>query len=470
MHFLKKKKLNRRTVLRGLMGGSAVCLGLPMLEAMLNDHGTAHAGGAELPRYFATWFFGNGVLLDRFEPTAVGAEWELSPLLAPLAPVKDHVSVCTGLQNRCQQLITHHEGMTLFSGYTFMERPDLGGLASDPGGPTIDQRVAQAIISGGTTTPVRSIQAQISKGISPADNGTTADTLSARGEPGAIIPLPPESSPRALWETIFGEFVPAPDDSELRISAIDLVREDAARLRARVGVADQQRIDAHLQGLSELEAKILAAPPTCDLPRQPGEENLLPVGQEQLTLVNEIMGELIAQAFACDITRVSSTMFLPLAGETPFSELGHADTHHIISHGAEAQMETRDEYHNGIVYIMERYSAFLQTLQSMEDPMGGTLLDASIVMAGSDCAVGWHHGVDRQPLLIAGHGRGHLVHPGIHYQSIANDAGDPNQRFPPTQGSTSDALLSMLRAYEPDAADVGGDMAGSNTPIEELLA
>jgi hypothetical protein len=58
--------LSRRHVLRGLIGGAAVVIALPPLDAMLDDHGLAYAGGDPIPRRFGLWFFGNGVKPDRF--------------------------------------------------------------------------------------------------------------------------------------------------------------------------------------------------------------------------------------------------------------------------------------------------------------------------------------------------------------------------------------------------------------------
>ena len=57
---MKPFRLHRRTMLRGMLGGSAVALGLPVLEAMLNGNGDAYANGDALPCRLVTWFFGNG--------------------------------------------------------------------------------------------------------------------------------------------------------------------------------------------------------------------------------------------------------------------------------------------------------------------------------------------------------------------------------------------------------------------------
>ncbi len=54
-------RLNRRTMLRGMLGGGAVTMGLPLLDCMLNTNATALASGAPMPGRFGTWFWGCGL-------------------------------------------------------------------------------------------------------------------------------------------------------------------------------------------------------------------------------------------------------------------------------------------------------------------------------------------------------------------------------------------------------------------------
>src|SRR5262245_47514124 len=115
---MKRNVISRRTMLRGLAGGTAVVVGLPILDAMPDDSGTALADGNPLPVRICTWFFGNGVLLNRWVPGGIrnpvkGPNYPLSEELAALAPVRDYVSVLSGFHNKCKYLITHHEGLTV---------------------------------------------------------------------------------------------------------------------------------------------------------------------------------------------------------------------------------------------------------------------------------------------------------------------------------------------------------------------
>ena len=48
--------MNRRTMLRGILGGAGAAIALPTLEAMLDTHGAAYADGTGLPRRLALGF------------------------------------------------------------------------------------------------------------------------------------------------------------------------------------------------------------------------------------------------------------------------------------------------------------------------------------------------------------------------------------------------------------------------------
>src|SRR5262249_47190983 len=155
--------LDRRTMLRGVLGGAAIALALPPLEAMLNSHGTAFANGDTLPRRFMTWFFGNGVRLDRWTPSNQGPGYDLKEELQPLAAVQDCCSVLSGFDNKAGYgRRGHHDGVAgCFSGYPFIALDPMGAnYASKFGGPSIDQVIAAKI---GQATYLPSLHVGVSK-------------------------------------------------------------------------------------------------------------------------------------------------------------------------------------------------------------------------------------------------------------------------------------------------------------------
>lgn len=440
---MRTKPLSRRTVLRGLVGGALATVGLPVLEAMLGPHGDALADGSPLPVRLVTWFFGNGVRLDRWVPAAQGPDYPLSEELAPLAKVKAYCSVLTGFNNRCEILVTHHEGMTLFNGYTMTE---VSGLFSKAGGPTIDQIAAEKLAG---TTPIPSVQIGVSKRLSVMDGGTTLFALSHKGP---NQPLYPEFEPKAVYDKLFGSFTPKDDPSgPLRISVLDAVRADAAALRKRLGKKDDERLEAHLEGIATLEKKIAAIPPVCAKPSPPTVTNKDVGGKEPLVAVNDAMSDLVAYAFACDVTRVASILFCGGASETVFSDLGQFSSHHDNTHNPGAQ----EEVHAAVVFTMQRFATFLEKLMATPDGPNGNLLDNTAILCGSDCSEGYSHSVKDQAVLVAGRGGGALVHPGVHYRS-------------PSGENTTNIALSVLRCVAPSVTEIGAGAPYSNTPCAAL--
>lgn len=468
----KKRSLNRRAMMRGMMGGAAVAVGLPVLEIMLNDSGTALAGGTPLPVRLVTWFFGNGVNKKRWIPGGMltpvtGPDYPLAEALAPLASVKEYVSVPTGFRNPCGNQITHHEGMTLFNGYTFTQAcnndPECGmGFYSNAGGPTIDQVAAAQI---GAQTPVSSIQIGISKRISGADFGTTMHALSHKS---TTEPLFPERNPADVFYRLFGNFMPPDDPAKpARLGVLSAVRAQAARLESRLGARDKQRLDAHLQGISELEAKINTLPPQCEAPDEPTQTNTDVNGVEPLEAVNEVMSDLLAYAFACDVTRIASVLFHEGASDTVFpgaSSQGHHGASHSFSvndQGMEEDYGGLNDFNTGLNFTITQLAYFLNKLKETPDGTSN-LLASSAILIGSDCMDGWSHDFDGNrhlACLVAGGGGGRLVHPGIHTVQPGR--------------SITDVALTVLQAVVPEVTSIGNvgvDPAASQTPVAELTA
>src|SRR4051812_6284634 len=88
-----KKSLNRRTFLRG----AGTALALPFLDAM--TPALTAASGKSIPR-LGFVYVSNGVIQNQWNPAATGANFELTPILKPLAPLRDQLNVLSGLAHR----------------------------------------------------------------------------------------------------------------------------------------------------------------------------------------------------------------------------------------------------------------------------------------------------------------------------------------------------------------------------------
>lgn len=462
-----RKFLKRRTFLRGAAAGGVATLALPPLDAMMNLEQTAFADGSSMPVRYISYFFGNGFILDRWEPNGVGENWTLNSHMQPLAANKEYLNVVTGLTNRCRETITHHEGMTVFSGYTMVDIGQGQGFFSNPGGPTIDHLISEALAG---ETPISGVHLGVSKAQSPADFGLTMHTLSSRGH---LQPNNPITSPSAAWQALFGTFVQPKDDREIRLSILDSVKGDVDSLKARLGAQDNMRLDAHLESIAALETKLSVADPVCMLPADPMFENSEMVNNEMLTLVNQLMSDLLVYAFQCDLTRVATLMFLEGAAEPQLGEVeGAGGSWHNASHAAN-QWQVGSYFDNGQIYMMERFNDLLDRLRNATDMDGTNLLDNSIVLCSSDASDGSVHAITRQPMLIAGSGGGYLKYPGIHYQPMPLGNYSYGSWPGNSSGNCSDVLLSILQAFDPSATWIGeddNDGAGSGTPLTDIIA
>ena len=445
---MSRFRLSRRAVLQGV--GASVAL--PTLEAMLNSHGTAFAAGEPLPTRLMTFFWGNGVILNRWKPANTGAGWTPSEELAPLADQTDMVSVISGCKVKTPNSRGHHNGAAaILSGYPFVVLPESGAAyASKFGGPSIDQIAANVIGKG---TLFKSLQVAVSKRVTRGE-GPTLQFLSHQG-PDA--PLAPTFDPAALYKRLFASLTP-PDTSDpsngLRASVLDAVQADVKRLNAKLGAADRARLDRHLTGISEVRAQLIALPPpvssSCVKPSTVVTDTNADVdGKERLKSVATLMSDLIVLAWACDLTRVVSYQFSGSVGGTVFSELGQTSSHHAYSHNANRQ----SEIHHATVFVMEQFAYLLKRLRATPDGASGNLLTNSVTLASTDVAEGLSHSVSDYPILVAGRGRGFL-RAGMHVRSNGDN--------------TSNVLLSVLQAAGTGVTAVGKDSGYSNIPFTAI--
>jgi hypothetical protein len=444
--------LHRRSLLKGLFAGSLVTLSLPPLEIMLNSHGTAFADGSLLPRRFMTWFFGNGVIPERWVPQAEGAGYELTDSLKPLGDLKPYCSLLSGFRNGAAEKNRrgHHDGVAgCFSGYPFIELPANGApYASKFGGPSIDQVAAKVI---GAQTYLPSLQMGVSTKVTKGEGPTLRD-LSHKGPD---QPLPAEFSPAKIYEKLFGSFVPKTDPSgPARVNVLDAVRQDAAELQKRLGTNDRLRLESHMESISQIQKQIQALPPICTVPEFSGVTNQAVDGKEPLEEVSQAMADLVALAFACDATRVISFLQAGSVAGTVYHMTGTTQTQHDLSH--DGSSDAQEKVHQGVLFNMKCFAYLLRKLR--DTPEGdGNLLDNSCILLGSDCTLGLAHSNFNQPIIVAGGGGGTLKHPGIHYKS-------------PNKENLTDILLTCLQTVDPTATEAGGDEGYSNSACQAIKA
>jgi hypothetical protein len=396
-------KLSRRFWLKGMLGGATATLGLPLLEAMLDAHGEALASGEPLPKRFGVFFWGNGVVPTDWLPVATGAAWAPTVALQPLHDlgVVPDIAVVSGMR---LELGTgcHASGRALllsgsYDGMTPEAPPGISAATTM----SCDQIAADNI--GGETT-FRSIELAVSQA-GPYGN---TDSYSCSWRDANLLPA--ESSPSALFGRLFTGFEPDDSFRQGRLSVLDAVLADADRLHGKLGNADRQRLEAHLDALRELEVRIEAEPPACQIPAAPVDP--AGTGPEPLRERSDLLVDIIATALTCDLTRVFSIRFSQALADTVFSEVGATEGHHTLSH-ANTAVHT-----STVAFTIERFAYLVKKLA--DTPEGeGRLLDSCAILGTTELGDGSTHSVEDMPMLVAGQAGGALKTGFHHREAVA---------------------------------------------------
>lgn len=398
------RPLSRRALLRGLLGGSAVAVGLPALEWMLDGKGRALADGSELPTRFGVWYWGNGVKLDRWLPLSTGSNWSPNTSTAPLAGVLPYVSVASGCEVKTPYW-PHHSGATaVLSGAPYYQLGTTRDtIVSTFSRQSIDQ-VAADWFSG--TTPFRSLELGVTR-FRGTDEGTTFQHLSHNG-PSA--PNPAEYDPVALYRRLFGVASDARLDL-VRQSVLDTVSSQIGRLQGQLGYNDRLRLDQHLSSIRDLETRLGTDMGAC---LDPGEPSSWPDvdGREQIEQMNETMSQLCALALACDLTRAFSILWSTCGSGVIVWEAGATDGLHSTCH---FEADPQPIVAAATTFEMQNLARFLEILR--DTPEGdGNVLDRCSILCTTELCDGLTHSNTDQPMLLCGLGGGRL-RGGTHYRS-----------------------------------------------------
>jgi Protein of unknown function (DUF1552) len=250
--------------------------------------------------------------------------------------------------------------------------------------------------------------------------------------------------PRAAYKRIFEGFTPPgggtpdagpPPQSQLnrgRVSVLDHAAGRLNKLRQTVGAADRAKIDAHLAAVASLQQGFSVPttppppPPTgggC-APKEPVLSINVPTGDcgvndnaakaceldKYYADLGKAHMDVLVQALACDVTRVTSLQWGAAGRGSYFSVAGAealpggGENEHLISHlgTSDGKMEAMNGiyvllkrwYTKQLVYLIERLKAI---------PEGtGTLFDNTLILVCSEHGVGASHSPDNIPFVLVG--------------------------------------------------------------------
>jgi Protein of unknown function (DUF1552) len=442
------KKLDRRTLLRGIVNGAAVSVALPFLDCFLDMNGKALAAtGERLPVRFGTWIWGCGHIPERWVPTATGSDYTLPADLEPLAAYRSKLAIFSGFDVKLDG-VPNKPHVTGCLGL----RTGIPVPTEKVSAPTIDVLVGDAIGSGTRFSSLEISTSGIQRSYSFRAGGS---------------PNPSETSPVTLYQRIFGEgfqdpnaakFTPDPQ-TMVRQSVLSAVAEDRQRVMKLVGADDRNRLDQYFTSVRQLEQKLALQlqPPApvknFTLPKAPPE---VPLNSEMdsVMVTHKLMAELLAQALLCNQTRIFNVLLSDTTSN--LRRKGESTTHHTLTH--EEPVNPKLGYQEQVGWFaMQSMIAWKDLLDAMSAiPEGdGTLLDNCLILAHSDCSIAKAHAVEGIPTMIAGNAGGR-VRTGFHVAGRA----DPITRIG----------LTVQQAMGLQVEKWGTRSMETNRTISELIA
>lgn len=427
---ITKRTLPRRTFLRG--AGAAIAL--PLLDAMVPALAQSAAPKAKRIGFI---YMPNGVAMNFdginfWTPKTTGKRVELSPILTPLAPYKDKLTVVSGL--------AHHEADAQDDGangdHTRATSSWLSGArakrtegADVESGVTADQIAAKVL---GRETPLPSLELAIDLNFlsGQCENSYACIYLNTLAWRSSTSPLPTENNPRIVFERLFGNGGTTAQRAALarqNRSILDSVTEDFAKLASTLGHQDRVLVDGYLESVREVERRIAAVEHLGDDAGLPALERPRGIPETFGDHVR-LMYELQWLAFQADMTRVVTFMLGRELNFRTYPEIGFLEGHHGVSHHGD-RPEQLEKLARLNTYQTELFAGFLAKLAST--PEGdGTLLDHSLFLYGASLSNPNLHAHYDLPLSLVGGAGGALE-------------GDRHLVFP-AETPMANLLLSML--------------------------
>jgi Protein of unknown function (DUF1552) len=425
-HISTKKHLSRRAFL----AGTGTLLALPWLEAMLPAFATRVQAAAATtpPRRFLAMNYGLGFHGPNLFPDQTGRDYALTPYLEPLKDHRTDFTILSGLSHEEQNGANGHTSELTW--LTSAKHPGLPGFRNTI---SLDQLLIEKL------TPDTRFQSLILNVMGAGDSLS----WTSNG-----VNLPSEGSPSKVFQQLFVNGTPSEVQTQLLElkrgrSILDTVNDEAKKLQGELGKRDQEKFDQYLTSVRELEVRIHASEAWAERPKPKVNVNPPNDVQDRTDIIarTRLMHELMVLAFQTDSTRFI-TYKAGGMNAVPKIDGVKQDWHNLSHHG-------QDEHKIEELTIIEKtefgeIARLIGLLKGVKEA-GRTLLDQTIVMAGSNLGNASAHSWRDVPVLVAGGGFKHGQH------IVAGGKGNDNARF---------ANLFVQIAHR---LDVGLDKFGTST-------
>jgi Protein of unknown function (DUF1552) len=446
----KLARLSRRRVLKGMLNGAAVTVGLPLLDCLLGDGGKAMASGAPLPLRFVTWFWGLGGNSSVFVPKKTGADYDLPEELQSLARVRQHVNVYTNFN----AFRDSAPNLCHYTGWIVCRSGNAPIASEDKPGETIDVSIARTI---GRASRFPTVMVTANGDMRTSFSYENANSINAA-----------EPSPLNLYARIFGPDYQDPNADGFKPSPLVMARksvlsgvlDQTRELSRAVGVEDRARLDQYFTGLRDLERQFdqqLTKPDpiaACHKVASPGPDPRPGIDADIVAQRHRQLTDLMVMALVCDQTRVFNMAYSAAFAAT--IKPGYEKPHHTTTH--EEPIDKATGYQPIASWFarraMEEWAYFVEAFARVREG-DGTLLDNTLIYASTDTNWARIHSIDGIPMFTAGRAGGR-VRTGLHVDG----------------GGTAATRVgyTAMKVFGVDAASWGSKSNSTSSEVSEVLA
>jgi hypothetical protein len=401
-HIATKTRLDRRAFLRN----SGLLLSLPWLEAMVPSFANAAETRAATtqPRRFLAMNYSLGFHVPLLVPKEEGADYTPTYYLEGLQAHRKDLTVFSGISHDQQNGADGHTSELTW--LTSAKHPGLPGFRNTI---SLDQLLVQKLSPDTRFT---------SLALSAGTNGSLSWTMNG-------VNIPSESNASRLFQLLFVNGSAYEVQRQLRDlqrgrSILDTLNGEAKKMNANLGPRDREKVDQYFTSVRELEARLLSSSAWATRPK-PKVDVAPPTDitdRNEIIAKTRLMHDLIALTFQTDSTRFIT--YSAGGGNNPKIDGVTQEWHNLSHHG-------QDEAKIQELRLIERaefneIGRLLGLLKAVKEGRG-TLLDNTIVMAGSNLGNASSHSSRDLPLVLAGGGFRHGKH------VVAGGKGNDNARF-----------------------------------------
>ena len=403
---ITKKYLSRRTVLRSI----GATIALPLLDGMVPALTAMRATAARPVKRLGAVYVPNGMSMARWRPATVGS-LELTPILAPLAPVQDQVLVLSGMANEeAKQWLDEGDGDHSRCQAAYLTgahaKKASGANTTLDVGVSMDQLAARELRAD-TQLASLELSLEANELVGQCEDGYGCAYSATLAWQDANTPLPMETNPRAVFEHLFGAVGSTGREARLRAlaadkSILDSVNAEITDLQRRLGRGDRSKLAGYLDSVRDIERRIQIAETQSDrgLPEVAMPAGI-PDGFEEYA---NLMFDLLLVAYQSDLTRVGTFLMGREKSVRTYPEIGVAEPHHPVSHHRQRE-EQLEKLAKINTFHMRIFGRFLERLRTTADG-DGSLLDHAAIIYGAGMGNSNAHDPLDLPIVLAGGGGG----------------------------------------------------------------